>query len=198
MAETRVEEHIQSILGALMARWDDGLEPTNCIVEAIAHLAVALRGSFQRYLPLVIAKICNALRLHTCSEATALAALRLLQETAALLRDWTHIIIPALLATAETPTSNNSMAVMDTLLALSCSAHITPHLSRILPVLHRMYLCPHLSDKALRTMCSIAKECGKEANSFVRGFERHVGIIIIGHCYYNEYLEGTGGTFEPR
>lgn len=198
VAETRIESHMPSILSFLIQRWDEGLEPSNCIVDTVTDLASALRGGFQRYLPLVVPKVCSVLLLPTCAEATVAAALRLLQETASLLRDWSHVIVPALLATAERPTSTSQGAVMDTLLALSCSAHITPHLSRVLPALHRIYLCPHLSDKALRTMCSMAKECGKEANSFVRGFECRVGLDIIGHKYYAAYLEGTGGYIEPR
>lgn len=198
VAEVRIEDHVEPILGALVQRWDEGLEPSNCIVEAISDLSNALRGGFQRYLPLVIPKVCGALLTSGCSEATITASLRFLQETATLLRDWIHTVIPALLATAERASMPGQMSIMDTLLALSCSSHIIPHLSRIFAVLYRLYLSPRLSEKAHQTMCYIAKESGRDANTFIQGFERHSGVVIAGHRYYVEYIEGTGAAVEAR
>lgn len=198
VAEVRIEGHIQSILGALVQRWSEHLEPSNCIVETIADVAAALRGGFQTYLPVVLPRVCSALQEYNCPEATALAGLRLLREIANLLRDWTHIVVPALLTMAERPTSSIATGVMNAFVALSCSVHLTLHLSRILPALHKLYLCPHLSDKALRTMCAIAKECETDASTFIRGFETHAGINLIGHAHYVEYIEGTGGHCEAR
>lgn len=198
VAEVRIEEHVEPILSTLVQRWDEGLEPSNCIVDTISDLSFALRGGFHRYLPLVIPKICSVLLNTSCPEPTVAASLRLLQETAALLRDWTHAIVPALLATTERATTSSQIGIMDTLLALSCSSHVLPHLSRILAVLHRLYLNPRLSSKAHKTMCCIAKECGKEANTFVQGFERHAGVSIVGHQYFVDYCEGDGGEIEAR
>lgn len=198
VAEARIEEDIEGILGALIQRWMEHLEPSNCIVDAIADIAAALRGGFHKYLPVVLPKVCDASQDYNCPEATALAILRLLRETASLLRDWTHVVVPALLSMAERPTSSIATGVMSALVALSCSVHLTPHLSRILPTLHRLYLCPHLSDQALHAMCAIAKECGKDARTFIRGFEAHIGISLMSQPCYLEYVEGTGAHQEAR
>lgn len=197
VAESRIEDHVEPILSALVRRWDEGLEPSNCIVDTISDLSTALRGGFQRYLPLVIPKLCSALLAPACSEATVAGSLRFLQESAGLLRDWTHAIIPALLSIVEKVLPASQNAIMDTLLALACFSHTTPHLSRIMPVLSRLHNNPRLSEKAHRTMCGIAKECGKEANSFIQGLESHTGVVILGHPFYAAYAEGTGGEFEP-
>jgi hypothetical protein len=197
VAEARMEEDTASILAALMSRWEEALEPVNCIIDALMDLFAALRGGFQRYLPLVIPRVCAELINPSCHEATITVSVKLLHETAHLLRDWIHLIIPALLAVAEySSTVTNQVAAMNALVSLSCSAHIAPHMSRILPVMHRLCLQSHTSDHALRCLCAIAKECGKEAASFVQGFERHTGLNIFDNRYYRDYEEGSAGELD--
>lgn len=181
-----------------MQTWEDGFEPGNCIIECLSDLSAALRGGFAKFLPLVLPKLAATLHQSNCSEATTAAALRLLQEMASLLRDWTHLLVPALLFAAEQSSKQCKLIAVHTLLAISCSAYIAPHLSRILPVIQRISTQPDLHEDALRCMCALVKECGNEAITFVQGFERHNGLSILDHPYYIDYIEGSGGDIEIK
>ena len=178
--------------------WNDGLEPSSCIVETIGGLATALRGSFQKYLAVVLPRMTGCLASNATPDHTAAAILRFFQSIGPQLREWAHSAVPAILHASEHCSTFTRNLALSVLLSIASSTYLGFHLSRILPVLVRLTKQPSTADQATRTFCGLVKECGPDALAFALSYERSLGFAITGHPQFLEYAEGSASEGEGR
>lgn len=194
----RMEEHMDRILRLLSDRWHDGLEPSSCIVNCITSIAKAVKGCFRLGLRTVFPKMAASLQDPDTSEATSLAILRFIQSQPSILREWAAITVPAVVEALQRPSLPTQHLALETLVILSSNIYMPPQLSRVMPVLVKLTKQGETVEQATRTICSIAKECGRDSMPFLHAFERQLAFCIWDHPYFLDYIEGSGRLVEPR
>ena len=195
---SHMEEHMPEVMPVLMRRWEAGVEPGSCIVNCIHSLAGAVRGCFKTTLPIVFPKMASLLIDPNVGEATALSVLRFCQASAALLKDWLHVAIPALFAACESPSREVQQMALDTIVEIASQVYVLPHLSRMMPKFVRLVKSDNQGQAATKAMCELVKECGSDASGLVQAYEGQLGFSIYDHPSFCEYTRREPMEVETR
>lgn len=175
-----VKIHIRNYLGKIFDLirefWtpNSPLQPT--LIMLVEHIAVALGAEFKIYLPKVLPHILRLLNNDMSKEKIATENMLLaIQKFENNLDDVLHLVVPAITKLFDVRDGSTAIAMlaMETIEHLSIYVNLKAFSSRIIHPLARVLdTNPPLRQTAMKTLCAVIIQLGREYNDYIPAMEK--------------------------